>query len=178
MLPISARALVFGLHWAPVAARPQQGSVPANLDALCELHRADGVDVIGPSRLSNPNGSVVHTGDSLTGASAWDDERIFVFLDALPSDVKRIALCVVSRDLRAFCEVPGASCHVSDYSTEEPLVSFRLMSLATKECAVVTLHRCMEGWILRSNQALQAESSAAMSHRAGVPDDLAWSRGR
>jgi tellurium resistance protein TerZ len=135
---------------------------------LCELHRAGGgTEVIGPSRLSSSDGSVVHTGDSLTGASSWDDERIFVFLDALPSEVERVVLSVVSRNRRAFRDVAGASCHISDYTTEEELVSIRLTSLAATECTVATLHRRIEGWILRCDQALWA-SSSIVPHRIGV----------
>src|SRR5688572_2562453 len=79
--------IVMGLHWDP----PQEDAVgePDDLDALCVLLDTQGgvVEVIHPDHPRNLNGSVVHTGDSRTGASTWDDERIFVFLEALPETV-------------------------------------------------------------------------------------------
>src|SRR5687767_7276576 len=62
--------IVMGLHWDP----PQEDAVaePDDLDALCVLLAAQGgvVEVIHPGHPRNLDGSVVHTGDSRTGASA------------------------------------------------------------------------------------------------------------
>ena len=77
--------IVMGLHWDP----PEDGATadPADLDTLCVLFDAQGcvLEVIHPGHPRNEDSSVVHTGDSRTGASEWDDERIFVFLAALPA---------------------------------------------------------------------------------------------
>ena len=79
---VNAEGIVFGVHWSPTPLDRQ----PVNLDAICETRDANGVtlEVISPGRLASSNGSVVHTGDSLTGASPWDDERVFVFLMRCP----------------------------------------------------------------------------------------------
>ena len=125
----------------------------ANLDAICELRDANGarLEVVSPERLASSNGSVVHTGDSRTGASPWDDERVFVFLDALPPDVQRLDFLVASRNRRHLCEVPGASCHLSDYRTEDELLNLKLRTLApAAECVVAIVERRPAGWTLRA----------------------------
>jgi tellurium resistance protein TerZ len=145
---LTAQGLVYGVHWSPPAGRVE----PANLDAICELCDANGVrlEVVSPERLASSNGSVVHTGDSRTGASPWDDERVFVFLDALPPTVRRLEFRVASRDGRRLCDVPGASCHVRDYRTEEELLNLKLTTLEpSAECLVAIVERQPAGWTLR-----------------------------
>ena len=146
---LDAQALVYGVHWSPT---PEQ-SEPADLDAICELRDADGatLEVVSPRCLSSSNGSVVHTGDSRTGASPWDDERVFVFLDALPPNVRRLDFRVASRDGRRLSEVPGAFCHLSDYGTEDELLKVKLTTIAPEaECLVAMLEREASGWTLRA----------------------------
>ena len=127
-------------------------SAPANLDAICVLldEERRPLEVVSPGRLDNVNGSVVHTGDSPAGASTWDDERIFAFLDAVPQAVRSLVFGVVSSDGRPFCDVAGASCHVSDYRTEDKLLGVQLtaLGLLTEYC-VATLKRTRTGWIMQ-----------------------------
>jgi tellurium resistance protein TerZ len=146
---VNAQGLVYGVHWSPAPGRTE----PANLDAICELRDANGamLEAISPDRLSSTNGSVIHTGDSRTGASAWDDERVFVFLEALPAGVRRLDFRVVSRDGHRLCDVPGAWCHVSDYRTEDELLNLKLTAQGpAAECLVAVLERQPAGWTLRA----------------------------
>ena len=146
---VNVQALVYGVHWSPTPEHAE----PADLDAICELRDANGttLEVVSPRCLSSSNGSVVHTGDSRTGASPWDDERVFVFLDALPPNVRRLDFRVASHNGRRLCEVPGASCHVSDYRTEDELLKVELTAIApAAECLVAMLERQPAGWTLRA----------------------------
>jgi stress response protein SCP2 len=146
---VNLKEIVMGVHWDP----PQHGAIagdePTNLDALCVLfdEQEHALEVVHPGHPSNINGSVVHTGDSRTGASEWDDERIFVFLDALPDAVSALAFVVASVTGRTFSEVPGASCHVSDRVTEHEWIRVELSALGrrTAHC-VATLRRGADGW--------------------------------
>jgi tellurium resistance protein TerZ len=141
--------IVMGLHWHPQEPGARAGRTPANLDASCVLFDEEGrvVEVVHPGRPSNANGSVLHTGDSRTGASEWDDERIFVFLEALPDSVSALAFVVASADGRVFSEVPGASCHVSDRITEREWIRLDLTALGKHgEHRVATLRRGPKGW--------------------------------
>jgi tellurium resistance protein TerZ len=139
--------VVLGLHWDPP---PEGAAGPAdNLDAMCVLIDADQrvLEVIHPDHPRSRDGSVVHTGDGKTGASVWDDERIFVFLDALPANVATLAFIVASATGRTFGEVPGAHSHVSDHATEHQWVKVDLTALGdrTVHC-VAALRRDGTGW--------------------------------
>ena len=161
---IDVKDIVLGLHWDP----PQEGvsAVPDDLDALCVLfdERRCVLEVIHPGHPRNANGSVIHTGDSQTGAGEWDDERIFVFLEALPQAVSALAFVVASITGRAFSEVRGASCHVSDHVTERELVRLELSALEgqTARC-VADLHRGPAGWQISTDaQAVHGELMAEL----------------
>jgi stress response protein SCP2 len=146
---IDLKEIVMGLHWHPPEEGTAADEAPANLDALCILFDAQQsvLEVIHPGHPRNANGSVLHTGDSRTGASEWDDERIFVFLEALPETVSSLAFVVTSPTRRVLREVPGASCHVSDRITERAWVQLDLTALGDqREYTAATLRRGPTGW--------------------------------
>jgi len=139
--------VVMGLHWDP----PSIGvtNQAADLDALCVLFdsHARVLEVVHPGHPRSVDGSVVHTGDSRTGASSWDDERIFVFLEALPEEVSELAFIVSSASGQAFNEVPGAYCHISDHVSEAAWTRIDLTSLfGHTACTVAILRRAEAGW--------------------------------
>ena len=141
--------IVMGLHWDP-----PEGCIAdaADLDALCLLFDARGrvLDVIHPGHRQNVNGSVLHTGDAVSGASTWDDERVFVFLDALPDTVSALGFVVVSASRHPFNEVRGAYCHLSDHVTDDVYVRVDLSALAAQEATCIsTLHRNGQAWEFR-----------------------------
>jgi len=158
------KEVVMGLHWTPSEAGA--AADPADLDALCVLldARKRVLEVVSAIHPRNADGSVIHTGDSRTGASEWDDERIFVFLEALPETISSIAFVVISVTGRAFSEVRGASCHVSDHVTEHEWIRLQLTDLGhlTAHC-VATLQRGAPGWRpSRDAQAVSAELMAEL----------------
>jgi len=148
--------IVMGLHWDP--AEPGGDANVSVLDALCVLFDAGTrvLDIIHSGHLRNANESVVHTGDSLTGASVWDDERIFVFLDALPDEVQTLAFVIVSANGRSLHLAPGAYCHISDQYTEQEILHLDFSTLL--ECQVHAaggLCRSATGWNLIENASSQ-----------------------
>jgi len=151
---VDLKEIVMGLHWHPQEPGASAGREPANLDASCVLFDEEGrvVEVVHPGRPINANGSVLHTGDSRTGASEWDDERIFVFLEALPDSVSALAFVVTSANGRVFSEIPGASCHVSDRVTEREWIRLDLTALGKhREHRIATLRRGPAGWEISSD---------------------------
>jgi tellurium resistance protein TerZ len=152
------KEIVMGLHWDPPQAG--EGSEPADLDALCVLYDSAGgvLEVIHPAHSRSADGSVIHTGDSRTGTSAWDDERIFVFLDALAPAVAWLEFVVASPSRHAFDEVPGALCHISDRLSETRWVSVDLTAFTGRTaCTVATLRRGNSGWHIDSDAPSLAE---------------------
>ena len=153
------------------SARTRRALETANLDAICVLldSQARRLERVCPGRLANVNGSVIHTGDSRSGESPWDDERVFVFLDALPTTVHSLVFGVVSANGRPFCDVPGASCHLSDYMTEDELLSVELTGLGQiKEYCVATLERSALGWMMREGAPRQTSVTELLSAGANV----------
>lgn len=143
-------AIVMGLHWDPPSKK--DSSSAADLDALCASFDERGrlLDVVHPGRTRDAGGAIVHTGDSVTGASTWDDERIFVFLDALPANVAELAFIVTSNSDRSFEEIRGASCHISMQEDEEPLASVDLTSLRRQKNHIVAIaRREASSWTLK-----------------------------
>jgi len=139
--------IVMGLHWDP--PDPAAAETATDLDALCMLFDAHGdvVEVIHPGQPRSADGAVVHTGDSRTGASVWDDERVFVFLDAVPSAVARLIFVVASASGQTFDRVAGALCHVSDALSETQWVRLDLTTLAGRTAhAVAAMRRGPGGW--------------------------------
>ena len=165
------KEVVMGLHWDPL--EDNLNLHPENLDALCFLFDQEQqiVEIIHPGNLRNTNGSVVHTGDSRTGASQWDDERIFVFLEALPANVTTLLFIVASATGNPIRKVRGASCHISDHATEYQWVNIELKTLDTQTTyCVATLSRSLTGWEISStaqsiNRELEAKSSALAALR-------------
>lgn len=170
---IELRDVVMGLHWDP--QQGQSAATPENLDALCVLldRQRRPLEVVHPAHPRNENGSVIHTGDETTGASAWDDERIFVFLEALPAEICFVEFVVVSSTGGAFCDIKGACCHISDRDTEQAWARIELTGLGrkTRHC-VAALSREPSGWMLSTDaqdNALMTESevSAVMQSLRG-----------
>ena len=164
-IKLDVNDIVMGLHWTPSAGGPRTAA-PANLDAWCVLSAADGsvLEMVHPGRLRSANGSVLHTGDSLTGASLWDDERIFVFLHALPESVAAVTFGVVSADGHVFADIPGASCHISDHTTDGPLLKVELTALGQlTHCYIATLARTSTGWTMQQGAPRGRISSALPS---------------
>jgi stress response protein SCP2 len=157
-LQVALKEIVMGLRWR--SPEPDVGAKgPANLDAQCVMFDKERrvVEVVDLGRLRNANGSVLHTGDSRTGGSEWDNERIFVFLEALPDSVCSLAFVVKSADGRRFGEVPGASCHVSDRLTEHEWLRLDLTSLGRrKQHRVAMLRRSPAGWRMSPRYGRQA----------------------
>jgi len=161
---IDLKDIVMGLQWDP--REKGVSVVPDDLDALCVLfdERRRVLEIIHPGHPRNANGSVVHTGDSQTGAGEWDDERIFVFLEALPEAVCAVAFIVASITGRIISDIRGTLCHVSDRVTEREIVRLELSALYGKTvCCVATLHRNPEGWqVSTDTQTVDGELMAKL----------------
>ena len=161
---IDLKDIVMGLQWDP-----REGGVsvvPDDLDALCVLfdERRSVLEIIHPGHPRNANGSVVHTGDSQTGAGRWDDERIFVFLGALPEAVCAVAFIVASISGRTIGNIRGVSCHVSHSVTEREIVRLDLSALDGQTvCCAAVFDRNPESWQISTDmQMVEGELSAKL----------------
>lgn len=105
---------------------------------------------------TSPDGSVVHTGDNLTGEGDGDDETIRVDLVGVPADVDRIvfAVSVYEREKRAqgFGQVRNAFIRVVNATGGEELTRYDLSEDASTETAMLfgELYRSGVEWKFRA----------------------------
>jgi tellurium resistance protein TerZ len=118
--------LQFGLGWDPIKKKGLfgglfSGSDSIDLDAGCVLMDSTGntIDTIWFRKLTSSCGSVVHSGDNLTGEGDGDDEVITVNLTRLPGNVEYLAFTVNSFRGQTFNDVENAFCRVVDQSVKE-----------------------------------------------------------
>ena len=167
------KEVIMGLRWDPLERGKTTDERHVDVDAFCMLfdEQRRAVDFVHPGHVRNANGSVIHTGDSITGAGAWDDERIIAFLHALPETVSALMFAVACASGRPFGEVSNASCHVTDHLTEQELLRVDLTEFgqATAHC-VATLSRTSAGWKIQpgAGNKLFAEALAELLPKVGA----------
>jgi stress response protein SCP2 len=72
------------------------------------------------------NGALRHSGDSITGEGAGDDEQIYVDLDRLPAEVASLIFTITSYRRQPFTEVKNAFCRLVETRSGAELVRFNL----------------------------------------------------
>lgn len=146
--------ILIGLGWD---TNRFDGSADFDLDASIFLTGENGKcpsesDFIFYNNLSGGNGSVVHTGDNLTGEGDGDDEQVKVTLSAIPASIHKIVFTITINDAQArnqnFGQVSNAYVRVIDNSKNEELVRFDLGEDFSIETAVVAgeLYRHNNEW--------------------------------
>jgi tellurium resistance protein TerZ len=124
--------VIMGLGWDPVKKKGFLGfgskSTPIDLDASCAMfdENKDVLDVIWFSQLKSKDGSIVHTGDNLTGEGEGDDEQIIVNLPKVPERAKYLVFTVNSFRGQTFNEVENAYCRIVDDSNQKELARYTL----------------------------------------------------
>ena len=109
-------------------------------------------DFVFYNNLNGRDGAVVHTGDNLTGDGDGDDEVIIINFDKIPSEIKKLAVCVTIHDAEArrqnFGQVSNAFIRIVDEVTGQELIRYDLGEDFSIETAVVVgeLYRNNEAW--------------------------------
>jgi tellurium resistance protein TerZ len=123
-----------GLGWQAVRRsrgflrRMFAGRGDVDLDASAVLFSGQHAeDVVYFRKLTSDDGSVVHTGDNLTGgAGQQDDESIVVMLERVPETIDQIVFTVNSFTGQTFAEVGNAFCRLIDESSGQELARYTL----------------------------------------------------
>lgn len=145
--------LQFGLGWDPIKKKGLfggmfGGSDSIDLDAGCVLMDSTGktIDTVWFRKLKSTCGSVVHSGDNLTGEGDGDDEVINVYLSKLSPNVEYLAFTVNSFRGQSFNDVANAFCRVVDQSNKE-LARYQLTEQGSHTGIVIaSLHRNKGNW--------------------------------
>ena len=151
--PNLSRILV-GLGWD---VKKYDGGSDFDLDASAFLLGSNGKvhsdsDFIFYNNLQHSSGSVIHTGDNLTGEGEGDDEVIRVDLSKVPADVHKIAFTVTIYDAEArrqnFGQVSNAYIHIIDETNNQELLRYDLGEDFSTETALAVgeLYRHNSEW--------------------------------
>ena len=125
------------------------GGDSIDLDASCVMFDDAGhaVDTIYYAQLYSKDGSVVHTGDNLTGAGEGDDEQIMVDLSRVPPTVKTLMFTVNSFTGQNFSQVENAFCRLVDETTGTEIARYDLSARGNHTAQVMAkVYRHDGGW--------------------------------
>ncbi len=113
-----------------------------DLDASCLLFDANKnlIDNIYFNQLKSRDGSIVHTGDNLTGDGDGDDEQIKVDLTRLPQNVEHIVFTVNAYTSSVnFNNVENAFCRLVDGNTGKEVLRYELDSSGNHNAIVMAV---------------------------------------
>lgn len=147
-LDSSMKLALVGLGWD---TNRYDGGADFDLDASAFLLGENGKllrddDLVFYNNLNGRDGAVVHTGDNLTGDGDGDDEVIMIDFSKIPSEIKKVAICVTIHDAEArrqnFGQVSNAYIRIAKLSDEfdtvgEPVLKFDLEEEFSIETALV-----------------------------------------
>lgn len=135
--------ILVGLGWD---TNKYDGGQDFDLDSSVFLLDANGKcvsekDFVFFNNLEGGNGSVVHTGDNLTGEGDGDDEVIKINLPQVPASIERIALTITIHDAdtrsQNFGQVSNSYARIIDESTNTELIRYDLGEDFSIETAIV-----------------------------------------
>lgn len=150
------KKIFIGLGWDPVKKGGMFGSMfggdaSIDLDSSCLMFDANKqlVDTVWFRQLRSKDGSVVHTGDNLTGEGDGDDEVINVDLTRLPSNVNTLIFTITSFRGQTFDKVESAFCRLVNSDTKQEMVKY-VLSDKSKTTAQVMVKVYKEGneWLV------------------------------
>ena len=119
----SLTKVFMGLGWDPA-----QGHADIDLDASCICFNSakEVVDTIWFGSLNGAGGSVVHSGDNLTGDGDGDDEVINVDLSRVPANIDSLVFTINSFRGQTFNEVKNCFARLVDSTSRQELCIFKL----------------------------------------------------
>lgn len=125
--------VILGLGWDVAAKKGGLlsflgASGGVDLDASCLLFDGAGqlVDVVWFEQLRSLDGSILHTGDNVSGAGDGDDEQIKVELSRVPIQVTTLVFVINSFSGETFDRIQNAFCRLVDAATQQEFAMYRL----------------------------------------------------
>ena len=138
-LDSSMKLALVGLGWD---TNRYDGGADFDLDASAFLLGENGKllrdeDFVFYNNLNGRDGAVVHTGDNLTGDGDGDDEVIMIDFSKIPSEIKKIAICVTIHDAEArrqnFGQVSNAYIRIAKLTDEFDTVGDTVLKFDLEE---------------------------------------------
>ncbi len=142
-----------GLGWDTIKKKGLFGKmkeVSVDLDASAILLTGDNQvqEIVYYGNLRSRDGSLMHTGDNLTGKGDGDDESIMVDLPRVPPTVAHIVFVVNSFSGQNFSQIENATARIVDSADRDrELVRYELSGSGTHTAIVMArLSRAGAGW--------------------------------
>ncbi|HEU5437609.1 MAG TPA: TerD family protein [Telluria sp.] len=149
--------MVIGLGWD---TRSTDGAA-FDLDGAVFLLNASGkvrsdADFVFYNNLKSTDGSVVHSGDNLTGAGDGDDETVTIDLTKVPADIDKIAVGVTIHDAETrnqnFGQVSKAFIRCVNANGNSEIARYDLSEDSSTEAAMIfgEVYRAGSDWKFRA----------------------------
>ncbi|GAA3986780.1 TerD family protein [Actinomadura viridis] len=141
-----------GLGWDAIAKKGLFGRSKAqsiDLDASCLMFDAGGnlADSVWFRQLRSKDGSVLHTGDNLTGEGEGDDEVINVDLASVPANIVQLVFTVNSFTGQDFSQIANAFCRLVDETTGQEIARYDLSGAGRHNAQIMAkVSRDGQGW--------------------------------
>jgi tellurium resistance protein TerZ len=157
----SLTRLHIGLGWDPIKKKAGflsgilggGGADSIDLDAsviVTDVNKKI-IDEIWFQNLKSRDGSIVHSGDNLTGQGDGDDEFIRVDLAKLSKDAAHIVVTVNSFRGQTFAEVDNAFCRLVDETTNKEICRYELREKGSNTGFVMAaISRDGNGWAVKA----------------------------
>ena len=141
--------IVVGLGWDPVEQKTGWfSSAPAEIDCDASVimlqndRLFDSEDVVYFGNLTSMCGSVVHSGDNLTGEGDGDDETIIVSLNEVPSEYNKLVFVVnifgSHNRNQHFGMIQNAYIRVINPANNQELIRYNLSEDYQNQTALIT----------------------------------------
>ena len=147
--------VTMGLGWDAVKKGGMLGGLfgsnggSIDLDASCVMFDEGNkiIDTVWFRQLKSKDGSVVHTGDNLTGEGEGDDEQIIVSLDKVPANIKALVFTVNSFTGQTFDSIESAYCRMVDSSNNKEIARYTLSGKGSHSAQIMAkLYRHNDEW--------------------------------
>lgn len=149
----SLQKVVLGVGWDVAKSKGflgfGGGAGSIDLDASCILFddNKQVLDVVYFGQLRSKDGSIVHSGDNLTGEGDGDDEQITVSLPQLPTNVKSLVFTVSSFRGQTFEKVENAFCRLVDQSSGQEIAKYSLSTQGAHTALIIAkIYRHNNEW--------------------------------
>ncbi len=125
-------SIALGLGWGQIEKKGFFGKkkISVDLDASCLLFDANKnlADAVWFQQLKSKDGSVVHTGDDLTGGGKEGDpnEVIDVHLKDIPKNINALVFTVNSFSSETFDGIPNAFCVLNNLKSNQEIARYNL----------------------------------------------------
>lgn len=166
--------VMMGLGWDPVKngwfGLGGQSSIDLDASVLMLGENKQVIDTVSFQQLRSHDGSIIHSGDNLTGDGDGDDETISVDLSQIPANVSKLIFTINSYRGQTFDKVDNCFARLVDKTNNKEIFKYTLSDRGNHTGKIMcSVYRHNGGW-----KAAAIGSPANASTIGGMlPDILA-----